>query len=86
MENLEDLFNYLSDMYDKDNIQIDYDNNNFDLNNWDTEIDRYYMPNIVIESLENGQINQAKDQCSRYGLFAKDFSELVTVDQLKLLF
>jgi len=71
---LETLIENLTN-YDTDMIIIDHQNNNFDLDNWREEIQRYHMPLIVAESWFNGQRKQARDQFARYGLTAEDLKQ-----------
>lgn len=53
-----------SELYDTDCIQSDMDNNNFEAH----RLEEYSFDNIVLNSLVNGQISQAKEQCKRYGM------------------
>lgn len=71
---INELSEVLTDSYDFDSIEFDYQNNNFDLDNWREEIGRYHKPSIVAESWTNGQRKQARDQFSKYGLVANDLN------------
>ena len=85
MEHFDTILEYtetLSSLYDAEKVEIDYFNGNFDLDYPDLEIDQYYMPRIVAESLINGQFKQAKQQYSAYGLSPSHMDEYLTKDQL----
>jgi len=69
-ETIEELTETLGGLYDIDAIEFDYRNNNFDLTY--PEVQEYYMPQIVANSVINGQHKQAKSQFSKYGLTCGD--------------
>lgn len=51
--------------YDVDAALFDYRNNNI---SGIDELERYTHSNIVIESLVNGQFQQAREHCEEHGL------------------
>lgn len=55
---------YDSRYYDTEAMIIDNNNGNFS----EDDADSYETSNIVMNSLINGQFNQAQDQCAEYGL------------------
>ena len=78
-ESIEELIDSLSDMYDKDALEFDMSNNNYTLN---TTVQDYYKPQIVANSVINGQFKQAKEQIRQYDLTSDDLSELISADHL----
>ena len=47
-------------------LNMDYQNGNFDIKT--DNIEDYTFENIVQESIRNGQMKQAREQCDEYGL------------------
>ncbi len=83
-ETIEELTESLSDMYEVDNIQSDYENGNVDLDDVDTE--KYYIPHIVADSFINGQKAQAVSQYRHYGLLPSQLDEYLPAgDIVKLM-
>lgn len=80
---IEDLIGSLSDMYDKDAIDFDMNNNNINLDS--VSILDYYKPNIVANSVINGQIKQAQEQFKRFELSGSDLVDLLNKDDLAKL-
>lgn len=84
-ETIEALIETLDHMYDVDGLEFDYKNGNFDLDNWDDELHSYYTPQIVANSVVNGQIIQAKDQIKMYGLSSIDLVGYLSREDLTKL-
>ena len=55
------------DEYDVEAMRVDIRNNNLEVGR-DDHTDKYRVENLVKDSLLNGQFNQAKEQCAKYGL------------------
>ena len=79
-ETIEDFTETLGDLYDVDAIEFDYKNNNFDLTY--PEVWPYYTPQIVANSVINGQFKQAKKQLKSYGFDSSLLLEFLNSDQL----
>ena len=56
-----------SDEYDVEAMKTDIATNNLEVGR-DDHTDKYRVENIVRESITNGQLTQAKEQCDKYGL------------------
>lgn len=59
---------YDSDAYDTEAMQTDARNGNFS----PERAEEYRHEYIVAESIGNGQFEQAREQCSRYGLIYEE--------------
>jgi hypothetical protein len=71
MQETVDFFNELNScIYDVDAMESDFNNNNFEITN---DIEKYRYTNIVLTSVVNGQITQAKQQAAAAGLQIRDF-------------
>ena len=83
-EKLESFIDSLSHMYDTDAIEIDYANNNFSIDGGDVEL--YYKPRIIAESVINGQLKQAREQAKSYDTCSNELSDYLSPDQIEKLF
>ncbi len=72
---LNEILKTLDQFYDVEAIKFDHENGNFDLDNWQDEIEKYYMPRIVAESWINGQAKQARDQYAVADLHPADLQD-----------
>ena len=79
-DHIHELTDDLGPMYDDESICMDYESNNFNLDNYQDEVERYFKPNIVATSLINGQIKQAKQQYVSYGLSFSDMQSTGLTD------
>ena len=82
---IQELKEQLSNYYDLDALETDYNNNNFSLDNWEDNIQNYYMPEIVYTSICNGQMKQAKQQFQSYGISITDLPKNLTRNQIECL-
>ena len=83
-EKLENFINSMSHMYDTDAIEIDYANNNFNID--DGDVESYYKPRIIAESVINGQLKQAREQAKSYDTCPNELSDYLNPDQIAQLF
>ena len=83
MKTLDDLIESLGDFYDIDALEFDYTNNNFDLETGN--VNDYYAPQIVADSVINGQIKQARNQYNRFNLSPSQMEYLLSKHDLAKL-
>lgn len=67
-EHEEVIAKYDEDTYDTDAMRTDADNGNFSPD----RAEEYRHTEIVAASIVNGQLSQARQQCSRYGLIYEE--------------